>query len=75
MAQGEPTELQRPKNAVVQEVEASEAGSDRPLGSFLTIMACALTASVALAALMRRAGRPRPERIRYFGECPVEWWD
>ena len=68
MAQGEPTELQRPKNAVVQEVEASEAGSDRQLGYLHLLTARHSTVSRALARQLRRAGRAVLEHTRSYGE-------
>lgn len=52
---GEPTGLERAKSVAVQEKEAYEAGSDRPVGSFLAIMGV-YVAGVGGIAVPQRLG-------------------
>ncbi len=63
MRGGEPAGVERAKRVAVQEKEAYEAGSDRPVGSFLAIMVLYVAGVGGLAVLLRRRGRPLPERI------------
>ncbi len=63
MSEGEPAGLERAKSVAVQEKEAYEAGSDRPVGSFLVIMGGYLAGVGGLAVVLRRRGHVLPERV------------
>jgi hypothetical protein len=55
--------LERAGSIAAREKEEYEAGSDRPLGSFLTIMGVYLAGVGALGAVLRRRGQVLPERV------------
>jgi hypothetical protein len=59
----QPSGLERARQRAVEEKEAYEAGSDRPVGSFLAIMAAYAISVAGLAALLRRRGPGLPERV------------
>lgn len=63
MIGGEPSGLERAKGMAAREKEEYEAGSDRPVGSFLAIMAVYLIGVAGLGVLLRRRGRVLPERV------------
>ena len=46
-----------------REKEEYEAGSDRPVGSFLAVTAVYLVGVAGLGALLRRRGHVLPERV------------
>ncbi len=50
-------------SVAAREKEEYEAGSDRPIGSFLAIMGVYLAVVGGLAVLVRRRGRVLPERL------------
>ncbi len=64
MSEAEPSGLERARTVAAREKEAYEAGSDRPVGSFLAIMGVYLAGVGGLAVLVRRRGRVLPERFR-----------
>jgi hypothetical protein len=60
---GEPSGLERARTIAVREKEAYEAGSDRPVGSFLAIIGFYLASVGGAGVLLRRRGRALPERV------------
>ncbi len=63
MSAGETSGLERGRSIAAREKEEYEAGSDRPVGSFLGIMGVYVAGVGALAVLLRRRGRVLPERL------------
>ncbi|MDQ4071138.1 MAG: DUF1360 domain-containing protein [Actinomycetota bacterium] len=62
---GDPGALERARSVAVEEKEAYEAGSDRPVGSFLAIMGVYVAGVGGLAVLLRRRRRVLPERVGF----------
>ena len=60
---GETGTFERVKDVAAREKEQYEAGSDRPIGSFLAIMGVYLATVTGLGVLLRRRGDVLPERI------------
>ncbi len=63
MSTGESSGLGRAKSVVAREKEEYESGSDRPVGSFLAIMAVYAAGVSAAGVLVRRRGHLLPERM------------
>lgn len=63
MSEGEASGLERARGVAAREKEEYEAGSDRPVGSFLAIMGVYLVGVVGLGVLVRRRGHVLPERM------------
>jgi hypothetical protein len=63
VSESEPSGLDRARRAAEREKEEYEAGSDRPVGSFLAIMGVYVAAVGGLAIVLRRRGHVLPERM------------
>ena len=63
MSEGEASSVERARRAAAREKEEYEAGSDRPVGSFLAIMGVYLAGVGGLSILLRRRGHVLPERM------------
>ena len=63
MSGGERSGVDREKGMAAREKEEYEAGSDRPVGSFLAIMGVYLAGVAGLGLLLRRRGEILPERL------------
>jgi hypothetical protein len=63
MSDSEPSGVERARGAVAREKEEYEAGSDRPVGSFLAIMATYAAGVGGLSIVLRRRGDVLPERL------------
>lgn len=63
MSGGEPSGLERARTVALKEKKEYEAGSDRPVGSFLAIIGVYLAGVAGVGVLLRRRGRVLPERV------------